>query len=164
MAVLDNALASHTELVSGEAIASGRSSSGFSNRKRNETLIESFVDAWDRQDVDGVFEHCSPDIIYGNGPFKDIVGLDALRDYFEPVLKAAKKIEFRVSELVAAGKMVTLERVDYITLGDKTYTVPVAGILTLDGKGRICLWRDYFDVQSWYDQGGPPLESAADRV
>ena len=42
--------------------------------------------------------------------------------------------------------------------------VPVAGILTLNGRGEICLWRDYFDVQSWYEQGGPPLESAADKI
>ncbi len=162
MAILDKAYASRNEPILD--IKAGKSSSEFGNRADGEILIESFIDAWDRKDIEGVFAHCSPDIIYGNGPFKDIVGLEALRDYFEPVLKAAEKIEFRVSALVAAGKMVALERVDYITLAEKTYTVAVAGILTFDGKGKICVWRDYFDVQSWYDQGGAPLESAADRI
>lgn len=152
MAILANAVASTVATAVHKDI-----------QTRNEALIESFVDAWDRQDTDAVFAAFSPDIIYGNGPLADIVGAEALQDYFAPVLKAAKKIEFRVSKLVAAGAFVTLERVDYITLGDKTYAVPVAGFLTINEAGKISEWHDYFDVQAWYDQGGPPLESAADK-
>lgn len=149
MAVLANAVA---------ADATGSSSSA-----DTATLIEKFIDAWDRQDIDAVFGACAPDIVYGNGPLKDIVGLSALRDYFTPVLKAASKIEFRVSKLVAAGAIASVERVDYITLGNTTFEVPVAGFLTINDNGKICEWRDYFDTQAWYDQGGPPLESAADK-
>ena len=152
MAVIENAVAS-TQTVADRA----------ATETRNETLISNFIDAWDRQDADGVFAAFSPDIIYGNGPLKDIVGAEALEGYFAPMLKVAKKIEFRVSRLVAAGASVSVERVDYITLGDKTYAVPVAGFLTIDEAGKITVWRDYFDAQSWYDQGGQPLESAADK-
>ena len=76
MAILDKAYASRNEPVP-DINTSERHSKEFSNRTGNETLIESFIDAWDRQDIEGVFAHCSPDIIYGNGPFKDIVGLRA---------------------------------------------------------------------------------------
>ena len=149
--------------VLSNAVASTLAADHAGIETRNETLVADFIDAWDRQDADAVFAALSPDIIYGNGPLKDIVGADALQKYFAPMLKAAKKIEFRVSRLVAAGAYVTVERVDYITLGDKTYAVPVAGFLTIDEAGKISEWRDYFDAQSWYDQGGPPLESAADK-
>lgn len=151
-------------------LANARSSSGEITSEfqtelqaHNEALVKEFINAWDNQDAEAVFAACSSEIVYGNGPLKDIVGLKALQDYFNPVLKAAKKIEFRVSRLVADGAVVSIERVDYITLGDKTYEVPVAGFLTIDEAGKISEWRDYFDTQSWYDQGGPPLESAADK-
>lgn len=157
MALLTNAVASLSGVAPTDVVVQAAS------RARNETLVEDMIDAWDRQDIDAVFADCASDIVYGNGPLKDIVGLDALKDYFIPVLKAATKIEFRVSRLVAAGSTVTVERVDYITFGDKTYAVPVAGFLTINESGKINQWRDYFDAQSWYDQGGPPLESAADR-
>jgi limonene-1,2-epoxide hydrolase len=154
MAILANAISSSGQIAS-------ENQAGI--QARNEAMVEDFIDAWDRQDADAIFAACSPDIVYGNGPLKDIVGLKALRDYFNPVLNAAKKIEFRVSKLVAAGQVVTVERVDYITLGDKTYAVAVAGFISIDETSKIIEWRDYFDTQSWYDQGGPPLESAADK-
>ncbi len=58
---------------------------------RNEALVRAPIDAF------------APDIVYGNGPLADIVGIAALRDYFVPMLESAGSIEFRVSRLMVAG-------------------------------------------------------------
>jgi len=37
------------------------------------------------------------------------------------------------------------------------HNIPQEPIVDIDDAGKITSWRDYFDLQFWVDNGGPPL-------
>ncbi|MEQ8167102.1 MAG: limonene-1,2-epoxide hydrolase family protein, partial [Alphaproteobacteria bacterium] len=63
-----------------------------------------------------------------------------------------------ILDIFAAGGRVVTERVDHFDFGTARVALPIVGLFEFDGEGRIAAWREYFDLKTWYDQGGPPVE------
>jgi len=52
------------------------------------------------------------------------------------------------------GNTVLTERIDRFTIGGKRVELPVMGAFEVASDGKICAWRDYFDMQQFMKQLG----------
>lgn len=125
------------------------------NVTRNETTVRDFIAGWEAKDSVAILSKFSDGIVWHNMPMDPIEGLEAVRGMIEPFLDACEVVEWKVLRLEGAGSRVYTERVDCFEMGGKRFEVPVAGVFDLAPDGKISAWRDYFDMQTWLDQGGP---------
>lgn len=63
------------------------------------------------------------------------------------------KVHFEVSHIASKGTRVFTERVDHVESLGRHVDLPVAGVFEIE-DGKITLWRDYFDEQT-YRRGMP---------
>ena len=47
--------------------------------------------------------------------------------------------------------------------GSTIDALPVLGIFEFDDNGKICSWREYWDLQDWVARGGPALQVLNNR-
>lgn len=107
--------------------------------------IESFIAAWNRNDLEAVFAMMAADIVWDNvpmGPVHGIEGCRALMTQFPPY----EAIEFVTHHIVAREKIVMTERTDRFLVGGRWRSLRVMGAFELDDAGQITAWRDYFDM------------------
>lgn len=110
-----------------------------------QTRIESFIAAWNRNDLEAVFDMMATDIVWDNvpmGPVQGIEGCRALLAQFPPY----EAIEFVTHHIVAKGNIVMTERTDRFLIGGRWREIRLMGIFELDDAGLITKWRDYFDM------------------
>ncbi len=117
----------------------------------NETLVAEFCGAWATRDVDALLGYFASDAVYHNIPIEPAVGLDAIRAVLEMFVPPADEIEFTIHHIFSSGDLVCTERTDRFVMGDKTITLPVAGLFEVR-DGKIAAWRDYFDLQTFMTQ------------
>lgn len=120
--------------------------------------VASFCEAWERLDVEGILSLMSEDAVYHNVPLAPLTGHNEIRGFLIPFLSAASACKFEILTIVADGERVVTERLDSFSLpsGDLD-ELPVLGIFEFDSDGKIKQWREYFDLKTWVDKGGPAL-------
>ena len=110
-----------------------------------QAIVEAFIAAWNRGDIDGAFAMMAPDIVWDNIPLGPATGIDACRALmarFPP----AEGIDFVVHHIATNGNMVLTERTDRFLIGGRWRDIRLMGIFEIDAAGRIAHWRDYFDM------------------
>jgi len=121
---------------------------------QNTDLIDRFVAAWKRRNVDEIMGYFSDDAVYTNIPIDPpSEGKEAIRKTIEGFVGMAQAIDFvvhRTAENPAAG-VVMNERTDRLRMGDKWVEARVMGVFELRG-GKIAAWRDYFDLAEFQSQ------------
>lgn len=60
-------------------------------------------------------------------------------------MSAGGRVAIDVVNLLSEGRVVMVERVDYLAAPDRTISVPMAGVFEVR-DGQITAWRDYFDL------------------
>ena len=91
-------------------------------------------------------------------PMAPLVGQAQIRSFLTAFLGAASFCRFEILTIVADELCVVTERLDSFTLGDNTLSeLPVLGIFEFDEEGKINNWREYFDLKTWADKGGPAI-------
>ena len=116
----------------------------------NSTVIDSFMQAWGRLDLDAIMDHFAADAAYANIPMgPPHVGKPAIRAFIESFLGATSEINFMVHHQVeGAGGIVMNERTDILVMDGKRVELPVMGVFEFQG-GKISAWRDYFDMAAF---------------
>ena len=121
---------------------------------QNTDLVDRFVAAWKKLDVDEIMGFFSDDAVYTNIPIDPpSEGKEAIRKTIEGFVGMATAIDFvvhRTAENPAAG-VVMNERTDRFRLGDRWIEARVMGVFELRG-GKITAWRDYFDLAEFQSQ------------
>ena len=113
-------------------------------------LVTAFCAAWDGPDLDRALAMLSDDIVYNNIPLAPLRGLDAVSAY----LRAAGPFDqcrWDLLHIACAGDHVLTERIDRMVVSGAAITLPVMGAFRVR-DGRICEWRDYFDLASYRAQ------------
>jgi limonene-1,2-epoxide hydrolase len=110
-----------------------------------EAFVAAFVTAWPTGDARVLAEFFTEDAQYRNGPLEPVVGRTAIVAALEAVMEVGGRVSVDVVHVVAEGRLVMTERVDYLELDGKRLALPVAGVFELEGP-RIKAWRDYFDL------------------
>ena len=119
----------------------------------NSQLVDRFVAAWSTRNVDEILSFFSEDAVYINIPMDPPnKGKDAIRQVVEQFVGMAQAIEFVVHHQgeTPDGRVLN-ERTDRFQMGDRWIELPVMGIFEFQG-GKICGWRDYFDVAMFTKQ------------
>jgi len=125
--------------------------------RTDERTILAFWDAWNAKCEDLIMSFFTPDATYHNIPVDPIVGMDAIRSTVQAFLQLFAKVNIETVSIAAKGGIVHTERLDRFTIGNgKVVKLPVAGVLYLT-KGKIRLWRDYFDLATFEGQSGVTL-------
>ncbi len=124
----------------------------------HQKTVKEFCQAWESLDIDGVLALMSEDAIYHNMPMAPLVGQVQIRAFLTAFLGAASACRFEILTVVADEQRVVTERLDSFTLGDNTLAeLPVLGIFEFNAEGKINSWREYFDLKTWVDKGGPAI-------
>lgn len=118
---------------------------------QNEKLVRDFCAAWQRRDIEELVGFFTPDAVYHNMPMAPVSGHDGIRQVLQLFVPPAQSIDFEVLNLASSGPVVLAERVDRFVMGGKKVELPVVGVFEIR-DGKIALWRDYFDMQTWTRQ------------
>jgi limonene-1,2-epoxide hydrolase len=115
-----------------------------------QAVVEDFLAAWNRLDMDRVFSLMHPDVFYHNIPMAPAHGHDGVRAVFAgfPPFDAA---EWTVHAIAANGQIVLTERTDRFRMAGKWLAIRVMGTFEVQG-GLITQWRDYFDMAEFTTQ------------
>ena len=114
-------------------------------------VVNEFIAALERQDVDAALALVADDIVYDNVPMGAVTGVDGVRAALGPFISGAGGVEWLVFRQSEWGSLVMNERLDRFKVADKWVEIPVAGLFeVVDGK--IALWRDYFDLATFTNQ------------
>ncbi len=109
-------------------------------------VVDTFIAAWGRKDIDEIMGFFTDDAVYENVPIDPPnEGLEAIRKTIEGFIGMAEKIEFVVHHQAVNGNIVLNERTDRFLIGEKWAEGRVMGVFELR-DGKIAAWRDYFDM------------------
>lgn len=118
---------------------------------QNEKLVRDFCAAWQRRNIEELVGFFTPDAVYHNMPMAPVSGHDGIRQVLQLFVPPAQSIEFEVLNLASTGSAVLAERVDRFVMSGKKVELPVVGVFEIR-DGKIAIWRDYFDMQTWTRQ------------
>lgn len=109
-----------------------------------EQVVNAFMAAFDRKDLDGALALVTDDCYYDNVPLGDMRGREKMREFLAPIVAGNEPVQFEVLRQAAGDKVVMNERIDRFVMNGKPVALPVSGVFeVVDGK--INFWRDYFD-------------------
>ncbi len=118
---------------------------------RNAEVVDRFVAAWGRRDVDAIVSHFTDDAVYVNVPLEPVhEGRDAIRRAVEGFVAMGDAIEFVVHHTAENPEtgVVMNERTDRFLIDGKWMEAAVMGVFEFR-DGRISAWRDYFSLADY---------------
>ncbi len=110
-----------------------------------EHVVDRFLAAWERGDVDELLDFFTHDAEWHPGPMKPAIGKTALRAAIVEWLQGAVGVRAEVRHQVSDGTIVMHERTDRYSLGGQDMATPVGAAFEVR-DGRIAAWREYFDM------------------
>ena len=116
--------------------------------------VTALIEACERRDLDAVCALVTDDIEYDNVPIGKVFGPDGVRSVLSGgVTAAASQVEWVVHRQVENGDTVMNERTDRFLVDGRWIEIPIAAVFEVR-DGRVALWRDYFDLESYRRQRG----------
>lgn len=127
--------------------------------ERNEAVVRAFLRGWDTRDLALAMAQVTDDMCYLNQPLEAIRGKENVAKMIGSILEPAKRVEFKLRNVIGCGNKVLAERLDCWDWDGKGFTLmlPVCGMFELTADGKIFEWREYYDNQHWTKYGGPSL-------
>ena len=117
-------------------------------------FVAQFIEVFHTNDSDALLEYFAPDATWHNIPMEPAVGRDAIYALLQGfVAQGVLVTGVDVKHQLAQGNVVINERVDHVSVGGKSMSVPVCGVFVLE-DGLIKEWRDYFDGMLMAGAGG----------
>ncbi len=114
------------------------------------TTVMDFIACWNNQDWDGLEALFTEDVVYHNIPMAPLNGRAEAMAMIRGM--QPKEVDWEVLNIAENGDVVLTERVDNFVMQDgKTVSLPVMGAMEMRA-GKICAWRDYFDLASFTNQ------------
>jgi limonene-1,2-epoxide hydrolase len=117
-----------------------------------EELVNEFMARVVRMDLDAACELVSDDCEYDNVPISKVYGPDGIKGVLGAMVGALDEVDWVIHRQVAVGNLVMNERTDRFGMKGKWMDLPVAGVFEVNDDGKITLWRDYFDMNTFTEQ------------
>ena len=115
------------------------------NEVEAEQTVRACLAALETHDSALLRPYLTDDVVYHNIPVDPAVGLEATLAFLDGFFAMFSDTTVDIVHLAVRDDVVLTERVDTLTLGGHTAALPVMGTFELR-DGRICAWRDYFDL------------------
>ncbi len=128
--------------------------------------IRAYYAAWVADDLDTVMGYCTDDVVAINIPIGPLRGKPAVRDFFARFGRGVTDKRYDIHRILEAGDSAVVEGVENYSKNGRQVSLPYMSTF-LFRDGRICEWRDYFDLQTVLRQldlpldGSPPARPAA---
>jgi limonene-1,2-epoxide hydrolase len=113
--------------------------------------VNAFIAALERNDIPAALEFVSENCEYSNVPISTVTGPEGIASILGPLFSQASAIEWPVHRAVESGSTVFNERLDRFHMPFGWVELPVVGVWEVH-DGKITVWRDYFDFQSYLKQ------------
>jgi len=130
-------------------------------------VLLAVIDAWHRQDIEGVLVHVTDDIVWRNssGFAPAIRGKAAMRTALTGMAPIIKTNKWRIFDYAENGDRLFMEGVDEFWLqGGQHVAIPYAGSLEFRGL-LIREWREYFDGRlSAAGKAGEPVSAEVQEM
>ena len=81
-------------------------------------------------------------------PTGPVAGRENVRGMIAGFIGAWTETRWDILNLVSAGDVVIVERLDRTKAGDKAVDLPCTGVFEME-NGKIRVWRDYFDLTTY---------------
>ncbi len=115
-------------------------------------IVTAMIRACESRDLDAVCALIAEDIEYDNVPIGKVYGHVGVRRVLGGgVTASASEVEWVVKHQVEQGAIVMNERVDRFLVDDTWVEIPIAAVFEVR-DGKVSLWRDYFDLESYRKQ------------
>ena len=119
-------------------------------------VVTALIRACEQRDLDAVCALVTDDIAYDNVPIGVVHGPEGVRSVLSGgVTQAASEVRWEVLVQVEQGDTVMHERIDRFLVDGRWVKIPIAALFRVR-DGRVALWRDYFDLESYRRQRTPP--------
>jgi limonene-1,2-epoxide hydrolase len=140
--------------VTPEEYAGGSEKDGSLATERDpDYVVRALIAALERRDIESAVAFLSQDVVYDTVPIGSVTGPAAVRAALGRAIGGSERVEWVIHHQVSRGEVVMNERLDRFLADGRWIEVPVAGLFVLR-DGRIALWRDYFDVETYRRQRG----------
>lgn len=114
--------------------------------------VTRFIENIEQSHFNAAMDMVSDDCEYDNVPITKVFGKEAMIQILSDFLAAATKVEWLIHHQVSSGDMdhgvVMNERTDRFEMDDRWIELDIAGLFVVS-NGKIALWRDYFDRESF---------------
>ena len=110
-----------------------------------ERLVREFCDVFDGRDAEKLRKYFTDDVVYHNIPLEPSVGIEATIAFIDGFFAMCESMTIETTHLAVRGDVVLTERIDTFHIGDTVAPLAVMGTFEIR-DGRICAWRDYFDL------------------
>ena len=118
----------------------------------NTAIVKDFIAAFNANDLERIMGFFSEDCTYHNIPLEPVTGLEAIRGVLAGFAGMSKEIDWVLHNIAENSEGVVLtERTDRFLVGENWVELPVMGTFDLR-DGKICGWRDYFDMSQFQSQ------------
>lgn len=107
-------------------------------------VVRSFLGALELLDIDQALTYTAPDIVYQNVPLPPARGQAAFERQMRTGARFGSGFRAEIHNIAANGSIVLTERTDTLEVGPWRASFWVCGTFDVR-RGRIVLWRDYFD-------------------
>ncbi|MBI1349723.1 MAG: hypothetical protein GC156_01225 [Actinomycetales bacterium] len=115
-------------------------------------VVTELIRACERNDLVAVLELVTDDVEYDNVPIGKVHGPEGVRSVLgRGVTAEASEMQWIVHRQVEEGSTVMHERTDRFLVDGRWIEIPIAAVFEVRG-GRVALWRDYFDLESYRSQ------------
>lgn len=109
-----------------------------------QAIVEAFLEALERLDIDAALELADEEIVYQNVPFPPARGIRATARTLNAMVRFGTGFEARMLNIASQGDVVLTERIDMLESGRFRARFWVCGTFQVR-DGKVVLWRDRFD-------------------
>lgn len=107
--------------------------------------IADFHHAFAQGDIAAAMNYCTDDVVWDNVPMKPIVGKQAVQGFLEKFARGMSEPRYERTHVLEQDNLVMVEGVENYQKNGKSVRVPYMAAFEFR-DGRICQWRDYFDL------------------
>ena len=115
-------------------------------------FVTRFIENIEQSHFTAAMDMVSDDCEYDNVPITKVFGKDAMIAILSEFMAEATKIEWLIHHQVSSGDMehgvVMNDRTDRFEMDGRWIELEIAGLFVVS-EGKIALWRDYFDRESF---------------
>lgn len=118
----------------------------------NENIISNLITSIENRDAEAVGKLLSDDVIFENVPEgSSTIGKEAAQNQFAAFFQKASSIRWDIKRKIISENTAIIERINHICFLGKNIKLPMVTIVEMV-NGKIKLFRDYFDAQSFVKQ------------
>lgn len=115
------------------------------NETEAEQTVRACLAALEAHDSAVLRPFLTDDVVYHNVPLEPSVGLDATLTFLDGFFGMFTSTKVDIVQIAVRDNVVLTERIDTLTMDGHVAPLPVMGAFELR-DGKICAWRDYFDL------------------